>query len=444
MKKLLLMFVMALVGLVAFAQDPIVSITTVVANQKSGVSSYTASWTLGAPESSETWTVENFNNNNSSESWNCMRCGRKNNTSVATITTDFAISASVNKVVVNMIPFIKTIDKDKLTALKLEISSTNDFTAPETTIAAENYMTATQKTEEDVTFTIPEPAANKYYRLVFECASNAANNGFVQVNSISYYGDADPAAGPASPVVKMGANNTVEISAADGAQIYYTTNGDDPTAETGTLYTGAFTISNATVVKAIAVVDGKSSSVATFNAYLNTLSSLEELIDLGDLTHSLTVQAPMTIVYHNGRYMYVAQDNIFLLLYGVSSDDTYTNGAQLDAVTGSYTLYKDVIPEMTNVTLGNVTEGGTPVDPTAITIAEVNSYGTALMNYFVKLEGVAIDLTNTKLTQDGNELVYYNQFGLTLPEATDGKTYNVEGFMSYHNGNIQIKHHQCY
>lgn len=438
MKKLLLMFVMTLVGLVAFAQDPIVSITTVVANQKSGVSSYTDSWILGAPESSETWTVENFNNNNSNESWNCMRCGKKSNTSVATITTDFAISASVNKVVVNMIPFIKTIDKDKLTALKLEISSTNDFTAPETTIAAENYMTATQKTEEDVTFTIPEPAANKYYRLVFECASTAANNGFVQVNSISYYGDADPTAGPAAPVVKMGANNTVEISAADGAQIYYTTNGDDPTAETGTLYTGAFTISNATVVKAIAVVDGKSSSVATFNAYLNTLSSLEELIDLGDLTHSLTVQAPMTIVYHNGRYMYVAQDNIFLLLYGVSSDDTYTNGAQLDAVTGSYTLYKDVIPEMTNVTLGNVTEGGTPVDPTAITIAEVNSYGTALMNYFVKLEGVAINLTNTKLTQDGNELTYYNQFGLTLPEATDGKTYNVEGFMSYHNGNIQL------
>ncbi len=437
MKKLLLMFVMALVGLVAFAQDPIVSITTVVANQKSGVSSYTASWTLGAPESSETWTVENFNNNSSNESWNCMRCGRKNNTSVATITTDFAISASVNKVVVNMIPFIKIIDKDKLTALKLEISSTNDFTAPETTIAAENYMTATQKTEEDVTFTIPEPAANKYYRLVFECASNAANNGFVQVNSISYYGDADPAAGPAAPVIKMAANNMVEISAADGAQIYYTTNGDDPTTES-TLYTGAFTISNATVVKAIAVVDGKSSSVATFNAYLNTLFSLEELIDLGDLTHSLTVQAPMTIVYHNGRYMYVAQDNIFLLLYGVSSDDTYTNGAQLDAVTGSYTLYKDVIPEMTNVTLGNVTEGGTPVDPTAITIAEVNSYGTALMNYFVKLEGVAINLTNTKLTQDGNELTYYNQFGLTLPEATDGKTYNVEGFMSYHNGNIQL------
>lgn len=250
--------------------------------------------------------------------------------------------------------------------------------------------------------------------------------------------DGGEVSGLASPVVKMGANNTVEISAADGAQIYYTTNGDDPTAETGTLYTAAFTISNATVVKAIAVVDGKSSSVATFNAYLNTLSSLEELIDLGDLTHSLTVQAPMTIVYHNGRYMYVAQDNIFLLLYGVSSDDTYTNGAQLDAVTGSYTLYKDVIPEMTNVTLGNVTPDGTPVEAATTTIAEVNTYGTALMNYFVKLEGVAIDLTNTKLTQDGNELVYYNQFSLTLPEATDGKTYNVEGFMSYHNGNIQL------
>lgn len=93
---------------------------------------------------------------------------------------------------------------------------------------------------------------------------------------------------------------------------------------------------------------------------------------------------------------------------------------------------------MTNVTLGNVTPDGTPVEAATTTIAEVNTYGTALMNYFVKLEGVAIDLTNTKLTQDGNELVYYNQFGLTFPEATDGKTYNVEGFMSYHNGNIQL------
>ena len=258
------------------------------------------------------------------------------------------------------------------------------------------------------------------------------------------YDDGGEVSGPASPVVKMGANNTVEISAADGAQIYYTTNGDDPTAETGTLYTGAFTISNATVVKAIAVVDGKSSSVATFNAYLNTLSSLEELIDLGDLTHSLTVQAPMTIVYHNGPYMYVAQDNIFLLLYGVSSDDTYTNGAQLDAVTGSYTLYKDVIPEMTNVTLGNVTEGGTPVDPTAITIAEVNSYGTALMNYFVKLEGVAIDLTNTKLTQDGNELVYYNQFGLTPSRSYRRQDLQCGRLHELPQRKHSDQHHQCY
>ena len=434
------MFVMAFVGLMAYAQDPIVSIITEVANQQEKIGSYTTSWTLGAPESFETWTVANFNNNNNSASWNSIRCGRKNNPSVATITTDFAINATVNKVVVNMIPFIKATDKDKLTSLELQISSSNDFTAPETTIPAEDYMTASQNTAEDVTFTIPAPAANKYYRLVFTCASTAANNGFVQVNSISYYGEASASDAPAMPVIKMAAGNMVEISAAEGAQIYYTLTGEDPTVDNGTLYDGAFRINDAVEVKAIAVVEGKSSSVATFATYLNTVTSIDELIELNDLTHTLTLEAPLTIVYHNGRYMYVNQDNAWLLLYGVNSDNTYANGAQLASVTGSFTLYRSLIPEMTNVQLGDVTEGGTPVEATAMTIADINNFGAtpALMNYFVKFEGVTIDLDNTKLVQDGNELTYYNQFTLTLPEATEGKTYNVEGFISYYGEAVQL------
>jgi hypothetical protein len=48
-----------------------------------------------------------------------------------------------------------------------------------------------------------------------------------------------------------------------GATIYYTTNGSAPTVATGTLYGGPFTLTTAGQVKAIAVVGGATSPVAS-------------------------------------------------------------------------------------------------------------------------------------------------------------------------------------
>ena len=56
--------------------------------------------------------------------------------------------------------------------------------------------------------------------------------------------------------------NTITITAAEGTTIYYTTNGDDPTAES-TPYTAALTRDASATIKAIAVKDGATSSVAT-------------------------------------------------------------------------------------------------------------------------------------------------------------------------------------
>ena len=55
---------------------------------------------------------------------------------------------------------------------------------------------------------------------------------------------------------------SVSISGPDGAEIHYTTDGSTPTAES-TLYSEAFTLSNTTTVKAIAIKDGVSSQVST-------------------------------------------------------------------------------------------------------------------------------------------------------------------------------------
>ena len=55
----------------------------------------------------------------------------------------------------------------------------------------------------------------------------------------------------------------VTMSAESGATIRYTTDGSTPTATSGTVYSGALTLSATTTVKAIAIKDGVSSSVTT-------------------------------------------------------------------------------------------------------------------------------------------------------------------------------------
>jgi len=54
----------------------------------------------------------------------------------------------------------------------------------------------------------------------------------------------------------------VTITGPDDARVYYTTDGSTPTAES-TLYSAAFSLSDTTTVKAIAIKDGVSSSVTT-------------------------------------------------------------------------------------------------------------------------------------------------------------------------------------
>ena len=69
--------------------------------------------------------------------------------------------------------------------------------------------------------------------------------------------------------------NSVEVSiscATDGASIYYTVNGDDPTTES-TLYSAAFTITETTTVKAIAAKTGMANSEVVTAEY--TITNME-------------------------------------------------------------------------------------------------------------------------------------------------------------------------
>ena len=78
--------------------------------------------------------------------------------------------------------------------------------------------------------------------------------------------DPTPSA-PAAPTINIGATGQVRISGASGAALYYTTDGSTPTTASS-LYSQPFDVADGTTVKAIAVKDGLSSTVAsaTYNA----------------------------------------------------------------------------------------------------------------------------------------------------------------------------------
>lgn len=69
----------------------------------------------------------------------------------------------------------------------------------------------------------------------------------------------------AAPTIHQGTpsngSNTFSITGPTGANIYYTTNGSTPTASS-TLYSAPVTVNEQTTVKAIAILDGESSTIA--------------------------------------------------------------------------------------------------------------------------------------------------------------------------------------
>ena len=242
-----------------------------------------------------------------------------------------------------------------------------------------------------------------------------------------------------APSIKMAAENFVEISAEEGATIYYTLDGTEPTAMEGTPYMDAIKINTACTVKAIAEKDGATSAVTSFDAYLNYVSSIAGLLDLNDTAHTLTLGGPLTVIYHNGQNTFVTDGEEYLLLFDKSQavlNQDMENGTVLASATGTYTKYLETIPEMNVTAVGEISTGDA-VDAVVMTVADLKASGVSKLNWFVKLEGVTID-SELNLNQGDDFFKGYNKFGLTLPTETEGKTFNVEGFVSYYGGNLQL------
>lgn len=176
MKKLLLTLLVALVAAVSTEVSAQAYKTLSFPDDSAAVNkvgAYDKSWR--AVSGGDVWTISNFNNN-SWNNWTYIKCGRKSVASVASIRTDFAIDKAIANVVVT-IDALK--NADKINSVKLQVAADTSFTTVEQEIPAGELATG------NLTFAIPTPAANKFYKLVFDM-DVAGANGIIQISKVTY------------------------------------------------------------------------------------------------------------------------------------------------------------------------------------------------------------------------------------------------------------------
>ena len=133
------------------------------------VSSYTDSWS--ATNAGFTVNLQNWNNNQNA--WDYVKAGRKNEASVATITTAKAIDKAINKVAVT----VSDATVASINSTKLYVASDAKFSTDVQTIT----VTPAVGTLE---FVVPNPAANQYYK--FEANCDKMSNGLITVKKLEY------------------------------------------------------------------------------------------------------------------------------------------------------------------------------------------------------------------------------------------------------------------
>ena len=147
-----------------------VDITLDFQTMQTGVSAYTATWTQTCGDYS--WSIVNFNNNN--KGWKYIKCGSKNGASVASINTKFSIPWAVSSVVVT----VDAATTAKVNKTYLQVATDSSFTNVVETV------NVTMKTGA-LTYTIANPGANYYYKVVYDCAQGSSN-GLVTISKVVY------------------------------------------------------------------------------------------------------------------------------------------------------------------------------------------------------------------------------------------------------------------
>ena len=236
-------------------------------------------------------------------------------------------------------------------------------------------------------------------------------------------------AGLAAPVIKPAAGTyydpiQVEITCStNGAKIYYTTNGSNPTTSS-TQYTAPFTLSNNATVKAISSFNGENSEVVSAEYVFSSATAVNNIAAYSAVADETVVKFnnSVTVLAQYNKYLYVKDNSGFGLFFGTPGQ-TYQMGDVIPAgFAGKKTTYGGE-PELTDLNNFQPASGNVAVTPETIS---ANQVGHDLWAHYVYLKDATID-PDTKILTDanGNTAPVYFSMGVTANQVTAGVKYEV-------------------
>lgn len=232
----------------------------------------------------------------------------------------------------------------------------------------------------------------------------------------------------------------IQISCAtDGAEIYYSTNGEDYDK-----YTSSFPVTSTKTVYAYASKDGENSSTVSATYVIG-----ESYDNFGDMQTAVAADGftntairyratgGMYVAFINGSNAYLIDgEGNGMLVYDNTSVKNLTVGQKMSYddgyLTATLTKYRGN-SELTNVTFPVMTGGTVTVTPAEKTLPLTSANQSTL----VTIKGLTYNASESTFSDGTNTIAYYDSFSAT-PTLVDGKTYDVTGIVVMFNDKIEI------
>ena len=253
------------------------------------------------------------------------------------------------------------------------------------------------------------------------------------------YGEAPDVEAPTFSVATgsyIGTQQVVISSTTEGATIYYTTDGTNPTKESS-VYSDPITVSQTTTIKAVAATDAATSTVASVIITIPTITytSIAALKDAAPAEPVILTLTDAQVYYKNGNDMYVGDESGAIDFY--KSGLSYTAGQKLKgSAVVTYTSYNS-LPEITAVEDNQYVVTGGEAIPIEMEAADVTLDENVCQ--YIQIEG---ELTVNESSYYVDGLLVFSKWksstNIDLTKLTIGSTYKATGIVIPYNGEPEL------